>query len=108
MTREKRNVTFKMRMTPSEFETLKEQSKRTGLSMSDVIRSAWQRLKIAELPSEGLTNTALQLRRIGNELAGLSRSKACGEDLRRQFKKALDEITALDRRIGAILSGGDS
>ena len=108
MTREKRNVTFKMRMTQSEFEALKEQSKRTGLSMSDVIRSAWQRLKIAELPSEGLTDTALQLRRIGNELAGTSGSKACGEDLRRQLKSAIDEIASLDRRIGAILSGGDS
>ena len=97
-----------MRMTPSEFEVLKEQSKRTGLSMSDVIRSAWQRLKIAELPCEGMTDTALQLRRIGNELAGLSRSKACGEDLRRQLKNLLNEIASLDRRIGAILSGGDS
>ncbi len=107
MPNEKRDVTFRMRLTPSEFEKLQHQSERTGLPMSEVMRSAWKKFKITELPSDGFAETALQLKRIGNNLNQLTRSANTGDVLYYQIKSVLEELTEIDGEIARILSGGD-
>ena len=60
-----------LRLTEEEATQLKEQSDRTGRSMSDIIRSAWKKLKIIELSPADFAETVVQLRRIGNNLNNL-------------------------------------
>ena len=106
MPNEKRDVTFRMRLTPSEFEKLQHQSERTGLPMSEVMRSAWKKLKITELPSDGFAETALQLKRIGNNLNQLARSANSGFDVDPAIiQEAIVELRALRE---AIVTASDS
>ena len=95
-----------LRLTPDEFALLKEQSERTGRSMSDLIRAAWKRLKIVELPPADFAETVVQLRRIGNDLKELTRAANDGDVKIPEIKKALSELIALDRRLSKIISGG--
>ena len=101
-----RDVTLKVRLTPEESAKLKEQSKRTGRTMSDIIRSAWKKIKIVELPSADFTETVIQLRRIGNNLNQLTRDANEGNVFVPQIENVLGEITNIDRKLGKILSGG--
>ena len=39
-----------VRLTNKEHDALKDQSARTGRCMSDILRAAWKKLKIVELP----------------------------------------------------------
>ena len=103
----KKEVTFKMRMTADEYEKLKAQSERTGLTMSSVMRSAWKRLKIVELPPTDFTETVTQLRRIGNNLNQLARAANMGEVHIPQIQEVLREIAATDRKLTKILAGGE-
>ena len=103
----KKDVTFKMRMTPDEYEKLKAQSERTGLTMSSVMRSAWKRLKIVELPPADFTETVTQLRRIGSNLNQLTRAANMGEVHISQIQTVLKEITVADRKLTKILAGGE-
>ena len=98
---------LRVRLTDEEHDTLKEQSKRTGRCMSDIVRSAWKRLKIVELPPADFAETVVQLRRIGNGLNRLTRAANEGNVKIPEIKAALSELTALDRRLSKILSGGD-
>ena len=95
-----------LRLTPDEFDLLKEQSERTGRSKSDVLRAAWKRLKIIELPPADFAETVVQLRRIGNDLKELTRAANEGDVKIPEIKSALSELIALDRRLSKILSGG--
>ena len=103
----KKAVTFKMRLTADEYEKLKAQSERTGLTMSSVMRSAWKRLKIVELPPADFTETVTQLRRIGSNLNQLTRAANMGEVHIPQIQEVLNEISAIDRRLTKILAGGE-
>ena len=107
MADKKKDVTFKMRMTADEYEKLKAQSERTGLTMSSVMRSAWKRLKIVELPSADFTETVTQLRRIGSNLNQLTRAANMGEIHIPQIQTVLNEITATDKKLIKILTGGE-
>ena len=95
-----------LRLTEEEASQLKEQSERTGRSMSDVIRAAWKRLKIIELPPADFAETVIQLRRIGNNLNQLTRAANAGEVNIPEIKSVLSEIVAVDRKLSKILSGG--
>lgn len=106
MIENKRDVFFKVRLTPEENALLKEQSERTGRSKSDVLRAAWKRLKIIELPPADLAETVVQLRRIGNDLKELTRAANEGDVKIPEIKAALSELIALDRRLSKVLSGG--
>ena len=103
----KKTKALLLRLTPDEFALLKEQSERTGRSKSDVLRAAWKRLKIVELPPADFAETVVQLRRIGNDLNRLTRAANEGDVKISEIKAALSELTALDRRLSKILSGGD-
>ena len=103
----KKTENVHLRLTPDEFALLKEQSERTGRSMSDVIRAAWKKMKIVELPPADFTETVVQLRRIGNDLGQLNRAANAGEVNIPEIKSVLSEIVALDERLSKILSGGD-
>lgn len=103
----KKDITFRMRMTPDEYEKLKAQSERTGQTMSSVMRSAWKRLKIVELPPADFTETVTQLRRIGSNLNQLTRAANMGEVHIPQIQEVLNEISAIDRRLTKILAGGE-
>ena len=98
---------LRVRLTDEEHGVLKEQSERTGRSMSDVIRAAWKKMKIVELPPADFTETVVQLRRIGNDLGQLNRAANAGEVNIPEIKSVLSEIVALDKRLSKILSGGD-
>ncbi len=106
MAKNNRGVAVKVRLTSEEKGLLKEQSKRTGRSMSDVIRAGWKRLKIVELPTADFKETVAQLRRIGNNLNQLTRAANAGEVNISEIKGVLSEIAAVDKKLSKILSGG--
>ena len=102
----KKTKAMLLRLTPDEFGLLKEQSERTGRSMSDVIRAAWKKMKIVELPPADFQETVVQLRRIGNNLNQLNRAANAGEINIPEIRSVLSEIAAIDKRLTKILSGG--
>ena len=97
---------LRVRLTDEEHALLKEQSERTGRSMSDVIRAGWKRLRIVELPPADFQETVVQLRRIGNDLGQLTRAANSCEVNIPEIRSVLSEITAIDRKLTKILSGG--
>ena len=102
----KKTKALLLRLTPDEFALLKEQSERTGRSMSDLIRAAWKKMKIVELPPADFQETVVQLRRIGNDLGQLTRAANAGEINIPEIKSVLSEIASIDKRLTKILSGG--
>ena len=102
----KKTKAMLLRLTPDEFALLKEQSERTGRSMSDVIRAAWKKMKIVELPPADFQETVVQLRRIGSDLGQLTRAANAGEINIPEIRETLSEISTLDRKLTKILSGG--
>ncbi|MCR4615345.1 MAG: plasmid mobilization relaxosome protein MobC [Clostridiales bacterium] len=95
-----------VRLTHEEKELLKEQSARTGRTQSDIIRSAWKKLKIIELPPADFAETVVQLRRIGNNLNQVARAVNMGEVHIPEIKNVLSEIVAIDKKLSKILLGG--
>ena len=102
----KKTKAMLLRLTPDEFALLKEQSERTGRSMSDLIRAAWKKMKIVELPPADFSETVVQLRRIGNDLGQLNRSANAGDVNIPEIKSVLGEIASVDKKLTKILSGG--
>ena len=102
----KKTKTMLLRLTPDEFALHKEQSERTGRSMSDLIRAAWKKMRIVELPPADFTETVVQLRRIGSDLGQLNRTANAGEINIPEIKSVLSEIAAVDKKLTKILSGG--
>ena len=102
----KKTKALLLRLTPDEIALLKEQSERTGRSMSDLIRAAWKKMKIVELPPSDFSETVVQLRRIGSDLGQLTRAASAGEVNIPEIKSVLSEIAAVDKRLTKILSGG--
>ncbi len=102
----KKTENVHLRLTPDEFALLKEQSERTGRSMSDLIRAAWKKMRIVELPPADFTETVVQLRRIGSDLGQLNRATNAGEINIPEIKSVLSEIASIDKRLTKILSGG--
>lgn len=95
-----------LRLTEEEAAQLKEQSARTGRTQSDIIRAAWKKLQIIELPPADFAETVIQLRRIGNNLNQLTRVANAGKIDIPEIKSVLSEIIAIDRKLSKILSGG--
>jgi len=95
-----------VRLTNKEHDALKEQSARTGRTQSDIIRSAWKKLKIIELPPADFAETVTELRRIGNNLNQLTRAANAGKIDITEIKSVLSEIVAIDKKLSKILSGG--
>lgn len=106
MTKINRGVAIKVRLTHEEKELLKEQSARTGRCMSNILRSAWKKLKIIELPPADFAEMVIQLRRIGNNLGQVARAANMGEVHIPEIQTVLSEIVAIDRKMSKILSGG--
>ena len=102
----KKTENVHLRLTPDEFALLKEQSERTGRSMSDVIRASWKKMRIVELPPADFSETVVQLRRIGSDLGQLNRAANAGEINIPEIKSVLSEIASIDKRLTKILSGG--
>ena len=102
----KKTKALLLRLTPEENALLNEQSERTGRSKSDVIRAAWKKMKIVELPPADFSETVVQLRRIGNDLGQLTRAANAGEINIPEIKSVLSEIAAVDKNLTKILSGG--
>ncbi len=102
----KKTKALLLRLTPDEIALLKEQSERTGRSMSDIIRAAWKKMRIVELPPADFQETVVQLRRIGNNLNQLTRAANAGEIDIPEIKSILGEIAAVDKKLTKILSGG--
>ena len=97
---------LRVRLTDEEHDTLKEQSARTGRCMSDIVRAAWKKLKIVELPPADFAETVVQLRHIGNNLNQLTRAANAGEINIPEIRSVLSEIAAVDKKLTKILSGG--
>ena len=95
-----------VRLTNKEHDVLKDQSARTGRCMSDLVRSAWKKLKIIELPPADFAETVVQLRRIGNNLNQVARAANMGEVHIPEIQAVLKEIVAIDKKLNRILSGG--
>ncbi len=95
-----------VRLTPAESALLKEQSARTGRTQSDILRSAWKKLKIIELPPDDFAEMVIQLRRIGNNLNQVARAINMGEVHILEIQTVLSEIVAIDKKLNRILMGG--
>ena len=95
-----------VRLTPAESALLKEQSARTGRDMSNILRSAWKKLKIIELPPADFAETVIQLRRIGNNLNQVAHAANTGEVHIPEIQTVLSGIIAIDKKLNRILSGG--
>ena len=95
-----------VRLTEEEATQLKEQSARTGRTQSDIIRSAWKKLKIIELPPTDFAETVIQLRRIGNNLNQVARAANTGEVHIPEIQTVLSEIVAIDKKLNRIRAGG--
>lgn len=95
-----------LRLTEEEATQLKEQSARTGRTQSDIIRSAWKKIKIIELPHADFAETVIQLRRIGNNLNQVARAANMGEVHMPEIQAVLKEIVTVDKKLSKILSGG--
>ena len=102
----KKTKSLLLRLTAKEYTRLKQQSVRTGRTQSDIIRSAWKKMKIIELPPADFAETVVQIRRIGNNLNQLTRLANAGEVKIPEIKSVLSEIVAVDRKLSKILSGG--
>ena len=102
----KKTKALLLRLTPDEFALLKEQSARTGRCMSDILRSAWKKLKIIELPPADFAETVIQLRRIGNNLNQVARAANMGEVHIPEIQTVLSEIVAIDKKLNRIRAGG--
>ena len=106
MTDANRTKALLLRLTEEEASQLKEQSARIGRTQSDIMRSAWKRLKIIELPPADFAETVIQLRRIGNNLNQIARAANTGGVHIPEIKSVLSEIVAIDKKLSKILSGG--
>ena len=102
----KKTENVHLRLTPDEFALLKEQSERTGRTQSDIIRAAWKKMRIVELPPADFSETVVQLRRIGSDLGQLNRAANAGEVNIPEIRSVLNEIAAVDKKLTKILSGG--
>lgn len=99
---------FDMRMSAEDFAELDAQSVRTGLSKSELVRRAWKKLHVTELPSADFLLMARELRRIGTNLNQLTKlANVRGYADAPKVRAALDDVVDVDRKI-RILLGGES
>jgi len=98
---------FVMRMTEDDFNKLEEQSRKTGLTKTSIIMSAWKKMKVAEKPSVDFVKYSMELRRIGNNLNQIARSvNAVGTANSDKLRTALDDVLALDSAMWKFYGGG--
>ena len=95
-----------MRMSEDDFAELEEQSLRTGIPKSEIIRRAWKHLHVAEMPSGDFLSMARELRRIGtnlNQLVKIANVRGSIDVLK--AREALDDVIDIDRKIRQMIGG---
>ena len=95
-----------MRMSEVDFAELEAQSLRTGVPKSEIIRQAWKRLHVAEMPSGDFLTMARELRRIGTNLNQLAKiANVRGTIDTPKVRAALDDVIDIDRKIRQMIGG---
>ena len=92
--KENRTILFRIRLTPKEYETLKKNAAKSGLTMSEYGRRSLIGEKIVEAPPADLYNLIREVKRVGSNLnqvlkklnvLGIAHSlelDRCAEDIR--------------------------
>ncbi len=95
-----------MRMSDEDFAELEEQSLRTGIPKTEIIRRAWKNLHIAEMPSGDFLSMARELRKIGTNLNQLAKiANVRGNIDAPKVRAALDDVIDIDRKIRQMIGG---
>ena len=95
-----------MRMSEDDFAELEEQSIRTGIPKSEIIRRAWKHLHVAEMPSGDFLSIARELRKIGTNLNQLAKvANVSGNIDAPKVREALDDVISIDRKIRQMIGG---
>jgi hypothetical protein len=95
-----------MRISEEDFAELEEQSLRTGVSKSEIIRRAWKNLHVAEMPSGDFLAMARELRRIGtnlNQFVKIANVRSAIDAPK--VREALDDVINIDRKIRQMIGG---
>ena len=95
-----------MRMSDEDFAELEEQSLRTGIPKTEIIRRAWKHLHVAEMPSGDFLSMARELRKIGTNLNQLAKiANVRGAIDTPNVCAALDDVIDIDRKIRQMIGG---
>ena len=95
-----------MRMSEEDFAELEEQSLRTGIPKSEIIRRAWKDLHVAEMPSGDFLSMARELRKIGTNLNQLAKiANVRGTIDAPKLRETLDDVIDIDRKIRQMIGG---
>ena len=95
-----------MRMSDEDFEELEEQSLRTGIPKTEIIRRAWKNLHVAEMPSGDFLAMARELRKIGTNLNQLAKvANIRGNIDAPKVRAALNDVIDVDRKIRQMIRG---
>ena len=95
-----------MRMSDEDFAELEEQSLRTGVPKSEIIRRAWKQLHVVERPSGDFLSMARELRKIGTNLNQLAKiANVRGTIDAPKLRETLDDVIDIDRKIRQMIGG---
>ena len=95
-----------MRMSEEDFAELEEQSIRTGIPKSEIIRRAWKHLHVAEMPAGDFLSMARELRKIGTNLNQLAKiANVRGTIDAPKVRATLDDVIDIDRKIRQMIGG---
>ena len=95
-----------MRMSDEDFAELEEQSLRTGVPKSEIIRRAWKQLHVVERPSGDFLSMARELRKIGTNLNQLAEVANVRDNIdTTKVRAALDDVIDIDSKIRQMIGG---
>ena len=93
-------------MSEEDFAELEEQSIRTGIPKTEIIRRAWKQLHVAEMPSGDFLSMAHELRKIGTNLNQLTKiANVRGSIDVLKAREALNDVIDIDRKIRQMIGG---
>ena len=93
-------------MSEADFAELEEQSLRSGIPKSEIIRRTWKHLHVAEMPSGNFRSMARELRKIGTNLNQLAKiANVRGGIDAQKVRAALNDVIDVDRKIRQMIRG---
>ena len=97
----KKSVMYSVRLTPLEYEALKSKCEKSGVEVSEFVRSAMKGKNVSVI--EGIPEMIVALNRIGNNINQIAKRINAGGPAYQadmdEIRERLDEIWQLQRRI---------
>lgn len=94
-----RTIITPIRLTAPEYQRLAEQCRKSGLSVSQVVRSALAGLELRERPPDDLGRLYTEINRIGNNINQIARKLNAGLGTRSDVQKALFLLRQVYRQL---------